>query len=115
MGQLSLRQNFGVGREAFRDDVIIAWDLVSIYVCISGERVCAYHALESHGFVDAEEQIDVAAGVKRFFQEFCVLLLGGPDSISLCLYDVVEIPRFDHEVSIICHKRDHESACVNGR
>lgn len=74
-----------------------------------------YRALKSHGFVDAEEQKDVAAGVKRFFQELCVLLLSGPDPISLRVYDVVEIPRFDHKVSIICDKHNHESACVNGK
>ena len=70
-----------------------------------GLGVVTYIALESHASIHGEEQDDVAASVERFGEQGLVLFLGGPDAVLHCLYDVVVVPAFDHEIPDACSVR----------
>jgi hypothetical protein len=73
----------------------------------SGGQV-AYSALESHAFVDAEEQHNRATGMESISEEPCIFLLGCPDAISLRFDNVLHIPRFDDEESFL-------DGCLSGQ
>ena len=103
MPQFSFVQNGGFGNDGSGGDVIRAF-ITSLSVSERRDGCFGNHiALECSALIHTEEQDNMSARIIRLSQNLLILLLSGPQSITHGGYDVVVIPRLDHEVSYTCH------------
>lgn len=100
-GHLSFLQKSGWGTVGEGGLVITAYIEIVLAARRSNRDGVTYGALESHALVDAEEQDNRATSMECISEEACVLLLSGPNVVSLRINDILHVPGFDDEESFV--------------